>query len=75
MGSFFGIWLNLVTFVLQFFLTAFVISRFGVGGALQVMPVSIGIASMATYFVPGLWSTGAARCAGRSGPIRTARHS
>jgi ATP:ADP antiporter, AAA family len=61
LGSFFGIWLNLVTFILQFFMTAFVVSRFGVGGALQVMPVSIGIASVATFLAPGLWSTGAAR--------------
>jgi ATP:ADP antiporter, AAA family len=61
LGSFFGIWLNLVTFVLQFFMTAFVVSRFGVGGALQVMPVSIGLASLFTFGAPGLWSTGATR--------------
>jgi AAA family ATP:ADP antiporter len=61
LGTFFGIWLNLVTFILQFFLTAVVVSRFGVGGALQVMPVSIGIASVVSFLMPGLWSTGAAR--------------
>ena len=61
LGSFYGIWLNLVTFVLQFFLTAFVVTRFGVAGALQIMPVSISIASIATFFLPGVASTGAAR--------------
>lgn len=61
LGSFYGIWLNLITFVLQFFLTTFVVSHFGVGGALQIMPVSIGIASVASFLSPGVWSTGAAR--------------
>ncbi|HUS08206.1 MAG TPA: Npt1/Npt2 family nucleotide transporter [Bryobacteraceae bacterium] len=63
LGSFYGLWLNLVTFVLQFFLTAFVVSRFGVGGTLQIMPVSIGLASIATFLAPGVYSTGAARLA------------
>ena len=61
LGSFYGLWLNLITFVLQFFLTAFVVSHFGVGGALQIMPVSIAAASIATYLSPGVISTGAAR--------------
>jgi ATP:ADP antiporter, AAA family len=61
LGTFYGYWLNLIAFVLQFFLTVVVVSRFGVGGALQVMPVSIGIASVAAFLMPGLYSTGAAR--------------
>jgi AAA family ATP:ADP antiporter len=61
LGSFYGLWLNLITFVLQFFLTAFVLSHFGVGGALQIMPVTIAIASVATYITPGVLSTGATR--------------
>lgn len=61
LGSFYGLWLNLVTFFLQFFLTALVVSRFGVGGALQIMPVSIGLASLGTFLAPGVWSTGVAR--------------
>ncbi|MBC8164563.1 MAG: hypothetical protein H7Y20_01680, partial [Bryobacteraceae bacterium] len=63
LGSFYGLWLNIITFVLQFFLTAFIVSRFGVGGALQIMPVSIAIASVASFAAPGVWSTGAARLA------------
>ena len=63
LGSFYGLWLNLITFVLQFFLTAFVVSRFGVGGALQIMPITITAASIATFVAPGVWSTGAARLA------------
>lgn len=61
LGSFYGLWLNLVTFVLQFFLTAFVVSHFGVGGALQIMPVAIAAASVGTYLAPGVVSTGATR--------------
>ncbi len=61
LGNFYGIWLNLITFFLQFFLTAFVVSRFGVGGALQIMPVAIAGASIGTYLSPGVVSTGAAR--------------
>ena len=38
-------------------------SRFGVGGALQIMPVTITAASIATFVAPGVWSTGAARLA------------
>jgi AAA family ATP:ADP antiporter len=61
LGSFYGLWLNLVTFVLQFFLTTFVVSHFGVGGALQIMPVAIAVASLTTFLAPGVYSTGAAR--------------
>ncbi len=61
LGSFYGIYLNLVTFVLQFFLTTFVVSRFGVGGTLQIMPVAISITSLMTIFSPSLLSTAAVR--------------
>lgn len=61
LGQFFGIWLNLVNFIFQGFLTAWVVSRFGVGGALQVMPVSIVAASGFAYASPGVYSAAAAR--------------
>ena len=61
LGSFYGFWLNMITFVCQFFLTGFVISRFGVGGTLQIMPVSIALASVAALVAPGVISTSAAR--------------
>jgi ATP:ADP antiporter, AAA family len=61
LANFYGLWLNIITFVLQFFLTAFIISHFGVGGALQIMPVSIAAASIFTYASPGVYSTGALR--------------
>lgn len=63
LGSFYGLYLNLITFFLQFFLTALVVSAFGVGGTLQIMPVSIGIASVATLLYPSVLSTAAARLA------------
>ncbi|MDX2180758.1 MAG: Npt1/Npt2 family nucleotide transporter [Bryobacteraceae bacterium] len=61
MGAFQGIYLNLFTFTFQFFLTALVIRWFGVGGVLQIMPVAISIASIATFVSPGVVSTGIAR--------------
>lgn len=61
LGQFFGIWLNLATFVFQAFLTALIISRFGVGGALQIMPVSISIASVVSFLSPGVMSAAGAR--------------
>jgi ATP:ADP antiporter, AAA family len=61
LGNFYGFWLNLVTFILQLFLTSFVVTRFGVGGTLQIMPVSIALASIAALVSPTLLSTAAAR--------------
>ncbi len=61
LGNFYGFWLNLVTFVLQLFLTSFVVSRFGVGGTLQIMPITIAFASLASLIAPSLLSTAAAR--------------
>ena len=61
LGNFYGFWLNLVTFCFQFFLTSFIVSRFGVGGTLQIMPVSIALASIATILSPSVLSTAAAR--------------
>lgn len=61
LGNFYGFWLNLITIVLQLFLTGFVVSRFGVGGTLQIMPVAIAAASTASLVAPSLLSTAAAR--------------
>lgn len=61
LGSFFGLYLNLVTFFLQFFLTAAVVRAFGVGGTLQIMPIAIAVASIATLLSPNVLSTAAAR--------------
>lgn len=60
-GRFYGIYLNLTEFVLQFFVTGFVVSRFGVGGALQVLPASILLASTGTVAVPGIAATATVR--------------
>jgi AAA family ATP:ADP antiporter len=60
-GNFYGIWLNLLNFVLQFFVTAAVVRRFGVGGTLQIMPLTIGVASAVTASAPAMWSAAAAR--------------
>lgn len=63
LGNFYGLWLNIITFIFQFFLTGLIVSRFGVGGALQIMPVSIAAASVFSFIAPGVWSTGGARLA------------
>ncbi len=60
-GSFYGLWLNMTEFVFQFFLTTAVIRRFGVGGTLQILPVSILLSSLSSLFAPGVISTAGVR--------------
>jgi ATP:ADP antiporter, AAA family len=64
LGHFYGFWLNLITFVLQLFLTGYVVRRLGVGGALQIMPLTIMAASVATLVSPSLLSTASTELAG-----------
>lgn len=54
LGSFFGLYLTLVTFVMQFFLTAIIVRHLGVGGTLQIMPVVIGTTSLCLIVMPQL---------------------
>jgi AAA family ATP:ADP antiporter len=57
--AFFGgfyVYLNLISLVLQLFFTAWVVRHVGVGGTLQIMPVSITLASLVAAAVPGLVS-------------------
>lgn len=61
MGSFNGVYLNLVNFVFQFFLTAAMVKLVGVGGVLQIMPVTISIASLGIYLAPGVLTSSLAR--------------
>lgn len=61
LGNFYGIYLNLVTFLLQFFVTAAVIRWFGVGGTLQIMPVTISLTAIVTFFLPSIYSTAGLR--------------
>ncbi len=63
LGNFYGLWLNLVTFVLQLFLTSFVASRFGVGGTLQIMPVTFSSRRSSRTFRRDVLSTAGARLA------------
>ncbi|MBM3776205.1 MAG: hypothetical protein FJW37_13740, partial [Acidobacteria bacterium] len=62
-GSFYGVYLNLTTFILQFLLTSVVVGRFGVGGTLQIMPASVMAASLASFLIPGIWSAASAKLA------------
>ena len=61
LGGFYGLYLNLFTFALQVLLTSFVVSRFGIGGILQIMPVSLALGSIGTLLAPGVWTTGIMR--------------
>jgi ATP/ADP translocase len=61
LGNFYGVYLNLINFFLQFFLTAAVVRWFGVGGTLQIMPVTISATALATFFLPGVKSSAALR--------------
>ena len=61
LGNFYGVYLNLINFVLQFFLTAAVVRWFGVGGTLQIMPVTLSATALGTFFLPGVGSSSALR--------------
>jgi AAA family ATP:ADP antiporter len=61
LGSFYGLYLNMVTFSLQLFLTSIVVRRIGVGGTLQIMPVVIGLASLGMMLAPRLLVASALR--------------
>src|SRR5215472_16721140 len=61
LGTFYGIYLNVATFAMQFFLTAAVVRRLGVGGTLQIMPVTISISAIGVFLAPGLGSSAALR--------------
>jgi ATP:ADP antiporter, AAA family len=60
-GQFYGIYLNGVEFVFQLFLTAVVVSWFGVGGTLLIAPVAVALCSVAIMAAPGVASAGAVR--------------
>ena len=54
LGRFQGVYLTAITIPLQFFLTATVVRRLGLGGTLSIMPFSIGATSAAMIAVPGI---------------------
>ncbi len=60
-GQFYGLYLNLAEFIFQLFVTANVVRRFGVGGTLQISPVSILLSSIATVVSPGVGASAAVR--------------
>lgn len=61
LGNFYGPYLSILTVVLQLFLTSFIVSRIGVGGTLQIMPVTVCLASLTIFFAPSVYSAGAVR--------------
>jgi AAA family ATP:ADP antiporter len=61
LGRFYGRYLNITEIVLQLFFTTFVLKRIGVGGTLQVMPVSLAAASVFTFLSPSVFSASLAR--------------
>lgn len=61
LGRFYGRYLNLTEIVLQFFFTTAIVRRIGVGGTLQVMPVSLTAASLFTFASPSVLSASLAR--------------
>jgi AAA family ATP:ADP antiporter len=61
LGRFYGRYLNVTEIVLQLFFTTFILKRIGVGGTLQVMPVSLAAASVFTFAAPSVFSASLAR--------------
>ncbi|MCJ7714727.1 MFS transporter, partial [Candidatus Bathyarchaeota archaeon] len=57
--AFFGFWFsnfNIISLLIQLFLTRKVVGVFGVGLSLYFLPVGIFIGALTVLFVPGLWS-------------------
>ena len=61
LGRFYGRYLNISELILQFFFTTAIVKRLGVGGTLQVMPVSLAGASLFTMASPSVISASLAR--------------
>lgn len=61
MGTFYGLYLNAVSFTFQFFLTALIVRAIGVGGTLLILPVSMLGASVGIFALPGLLMSALAR--------------
>ena len=61
LGGFFGLYLNAVTFTVQFFLTGMVLRRFGVGGALRFTPAAVMVGVVGVLALPGIWTASALR--------------
>ncbi len=62
LGSY-NTWLTIIEFIMQFFLTSITLSAIGVGGTLQVMPVTMASAAVLVMAVPTLLTTVVARLA------------
>ncbi|MEZ4951472.1 MAG: Npt1/Npt2 family nucleotide transporter [Saprospiraceae bacterium] len=57
--SFFGFWFsnfNLISLIIQLFLTRRIIEKFGVGRSLFFLPGSIGLGALCVVFFPELWA-------------------
>ena len=61
LGRFYGRYLNIAELILQFFFTTAIVKRIGVGGTLQVMPLSLAAASLFTMVSPSVISASLAR--------------
>lgn len=62
----FNLYQNILTMFLQFFVTALVVGRLGVGGTMQIMPVTMTLASLGIFGAPGLVTTTIAGLAERA---------
>ncbi len=57
--AFFGFWFsnfNILSLVIQLFLTRRVVGVYGVGVSLYILPAGLLIGALSVLFVPGLWS-------------------
>ncbi|MBI2818312.1 MAG: hypothetical protein HYX72_15380 [Acidobacteria bacterium] len=61
LARFQGIYLNLLSFCLQLFLTRPVLRLFGVGGALGFAPAGVALAGAALFIYPSLWAASVMR--------------
>lgn len=59
LAQFFAFWLsnlNLVSLLIQIFLTRWLVGTYGVGTSLLFLPVGVALGAIITFFIPELWS-------------------
>ena len=54
-GSFFAS-MNMVSLIIQLFLTSFILRKFGIGVSLLILPITLLLGSASILFAPVLWS-------------------
>ena len=61
LGGFLGLYMSAAAFTIQFFLTGAILRRLGVGGALQLTPIAVGVGAAGVLAFPVIWTASVLR--------------